>query len=61
MAKGCWRRTAEAMDFRIELAEAVQGPVVVGYGAHFGIEMFVPGIDSIVKENIKRDDELIVK
>jgi len=29
--------------FRIEFAEAVQGPVAVGYASHFGMGGFVPG------------------
>jgi hypothetical protein len=27
--------------FRIEFAEAVQGPVALGYAAHFGLGLFV--------------------
>lgn len=29
--------------FRIEFAEEVQGPLALGYGAHFGLGMFAPG------------------
>ncbi len=39
----CWRESGEgrraagaACGFRIEFAEAVQGPVAIGYAAHFG-------------------------
>jgi len=28
--------------FRVEFSESVQGPVAVGYGAHFGMGMFAP-------------------
>lgn len=44
-SKGNGRRAGEAgYGFRVEFPEAVQGPVAVGYGAHFGMGGFV-GVD----------------
>lgn len=36
------RGAAGGCGFRIEFVEAVQGPIAVGYGAHFGLGVFVP-------------------
>jgi len=45
---GAGRRAGSAgYGFRIEFAEAVRGPVVVGYGAHFGMGGFVAGDSNI--------------
>ncbi len=41
--KGGGRRTGKrGYGFRIEFDREVQGPVAVGYGAHFGLGVFVP-------------------
>ncbi len=36
------RATNTGYGFRVEFAESVMGPIVVGYGAHFGLGLFVP-------------------
>jgi CRISPR-associated protein Csb2 len=36
------RGPAGGFGFRIEFVEAVQGPIALGYGAHFGLGVFVP-------------------
>ena len=46
-SKGNGRRAGDAgYGFRVEFPEAVQGPVAVGYGAHFGMGGFVVVDDS---------------
>jgi CRISPR-associated protein Csb2 len=39
------RASGLAYGFRIEFPRPVAGPIAVGYGAHFGLGMFVPPID----------------
>ena len=34
--------TRQGFGFRIEFAQPVRGPIVLGYGAHFGLGLFVP-------------------
>jgi CRISPR-associated protein Csb2 len=44
--EGEGRRVAGfACGFRIEFPRPVAGPIAVGYGAHFGLGVFVPPID----------------
>lgn len=38
------RATGSGYGFRIEFPRPVRGPIVVGYGAHFGLGVFVPPI-----------------
>ena len=36
-------KTKFGTGFRIQFAEPIRGPVALGYGAHFGLGLFVPG------------------
>lgn len=41
------RGPAGGYGFRIEFVEPVAGPIALGYGAHFGMGVFVPdGVDN---------------
>lgn len=41
------RGPAGGYGFRIEFVEPVTGPIALGYGAHFGMGVFVPdGVDN---------------
>ncbi len=39
------RASGAGYGFRVEFAEPVRGPIGVGFGAHFGLGLFVPPID----------------
>lgn len=44
------RAGSRGYGFRIEFSEPVQGPLAVGYGAHFGMGLFVPEDDRQIQE-----------
>jgi CRISPR-associated protein Csb2 len=44
------RAGSRGYGFRIEFSEPVQGPLAVGYGAHFGMGLFVPEDDRKIRE-----------
>ncbi|HPS91172.1 MAG TPA: type I-U CRISPR-associated protein Csb2 [Methanothrix sp.] len=44
------RAGSRGYGFRIEFSEPVQGPLAVGYGAHFGMGLFVPEDDGQIRE-----------
>lgn len=49
--KGRGRRAgSRGYGFRIEFSEPVQGPVAVGYGAHFGMGLFVPEEEKCIQD-----------
>ena len=44
------RAGSRGYGFRIEFSEPVQGPIAVGYGAHFGMGLFVPEDDGQIQD-----------
>lgn len=40
--------------FRVEFPEPVRGPIAVGYGAHFGLGVFVPPIEAFRPVELRR-------
>jgi CRISPR-associated protein Csb2 len=47
------RASGAGYGFLVELAEPVRGPIVVGFGAHFGLGVFAPLIDSFLPEKFR--------
>jgi CRISPR-associated protein Csb2 len=51
------RAECRGYGFRIEFSEPVQGPIAVGYGAHFGMGLFIPEDGECIKE-IQPDERI---
>jgi len=49
--KGDGRRAGNCgYGFRIEFSQLVQGPIAIGYGAHFGLGLFVPQDEHCIQD-----------